>query len=171
MHHRNAIWEDLPEIVAIYNSTIPGRMVTADTEPVTVASKMEWFRKHDPEIRPIWMIYNEEHELIGWASFSDFYGRPAYSGTSEISIYLDEKFRGQGWGKRILKLAIEKSVQFHLHTLLGFIFGNNIPSIQLFLSEGFEVWGRLPSVALLDDNYIDLIIVGLKIGTSPILTT
>ena len=41
MHHRNAIWEDLPEIVAIYNSTIPGRMVTADTEPVTVASKME----------------------------------------------------------------------------------------------------------------------------------
>ena len=30
---------DLPEIVAIYNAAIPGRMATADTEPVTVAAR------------------------------------------------------------------------------------------------------------------------------------
>jgi len=30
--HRIARREDLPQIVAIYNATIPSRMVTADTE-------------------------------------------------------------------------------------------------------------------------------------------
>ena len=33
---RDATEADLPAIVALYNATIPGRMVTADTEPVTV---------------------------------------------------------------------------------------------------------------------------------------
>ncbi|MFJ4292046.1 hypothetical protein ACIP1U_20025 [Cupriavidus sp. NPDC089707] len=30
---------DLSGVVAIYNSTVPSRMVTADTDPVTVASR------------------------------------------------------------------------------------------------------------------------------------
>ncbi|MGH8807340.1 MAG: GNAT family N-acetyltransferase, partial [Noviherbaspirillum sp.] len=34
--HRLARFDDLPGIVAIYNSTIPSRQVTADTEPVSV---------------------------------------------------------------------------------------------------------------------------------------
>ena len=36
---RTATQNDLTDIVAIYNETIPGRMVTADTEEVTVADK------------------------------------------------------------------------------------------------------------------------------------
>lgn len=38
--------EDLPDIVDIYNSTIAGRMVTADLEPVTVESRIPWFEAH-----------------------------------------------------------------------------------------------------------------------------
>ncbi|WP_308388993.1 hypothetical protein [Acidithiobacillus sp. AMEEHan] len=51
---RLATLEDLPEIVAIYNSTIASRTVTADTDPVTVASRIPWFQAHDPKRRPIW---------------------------------------------------------------------------------------------------------------------
>jgi len=36
---RDATEVDLPAIVDIYNSVIPGRMVTADLEPVTVESR------------------------------------------------------------------------------------------------------------------------------------
>ena len=36
---RDAARDDLPAIVAIYNASIPGRLATADTEPVTVASR------------------------------------------------------------------------------------------------------------------------------------
>jgi len=37
--YRTAIRSDLPQIVEIYNSTIPSRIVTADTEPVSVESR------------------------------------------------------------------------------------------------------------------------------------
>ena len=46
---------DLPRIVEIYNAAIPGRMATADTEPVTVAMREAWFREFDPARRPLWV--------------------------------------------------------------------------------------------------------------------
>ena len=56
MDLRDATEADLPAIVAIYNATIPGRRVTADTEPVTVASREPWFREHGPRTRPLWVV-------------------------------------------------------------------------------------------------------------------
>lgn len=54
--HRAAHRGDLSQIVGIYNSTIPTRMVTADTEPVTVESRIRWFEEHTPTFRPLWVI-------------------------------------------------------------------------------------------------------------------
>lgn len=52
MKIRIAVEEDLPATVGIYNSTVPGRVVTADAEPVSVESRPEWLREHDPGRRP-----------------------------------------------------------------------------------------------------------------------
>ena len=64
---RDAKLTDLPEIVAIYNSTISGRMVTADTEPVTVESRLDWFNSHSPEKRPLWVAVEAE-KVVAWIS-------------------------------------------------------------------------------------------------------
>src|SRR4051812_31042130 len=100
LHFRDATIKDLPRIVSIYNSTVPGRMVTADTEPVTVESRMRWFNNHEPVNRPLWIVEGNG-DIIGWVSFQSFYGRPAYKGTAEISIYLEESFRGIGLGEQV----------------------------------------------------------------------
>ncbi|MFP5392615.1 MAG: N-acetyltransferase family protein, partial [Gammaproteobacteria bacterium] len=96
--HRLAQPNDLPHIVAIYNSTVASRDVTADTEPVSVASRQQWFDDHQPERRPLWIIHpeGEPDTILGWMSYSNFYGRPAYSGTAELSIYIAESWRGKG---------------------------------------------------------------------------
>ena len=39
MQIRDATIQDLPAIVDIYNSTVPTRLVTADTEPVLAGSR------------------------------------------------------------------------------------------------------------------------------------
>ena len=49
---RHATAGDLPAVVAIYNTSIAGRMATADTESVTVSQREEWFRTFDPAVRP-----------------------------------------------------------------------------------------------------------------------
>src|SRR6266545_4033830 len=45
---RDATEADLPAIVDIYNQSIPAGWSTADTQPITVTDRVEWFRKYDP---------------------------------------------------------------------------------------------------------------------------
>jgi phosphinothricin acetyltransferase len=163
LKHRLATLADLPAIVAIYNSTIASRMVTADTEPVSVESRLNWFHEHDPQTRPLWVVEDESERVIAWLSYSNFYGRPAYSGTAEVSIYIDAAWRGKGLGRDLLQRAIDFAPQLQLHTLLGFIFGHNQASLALFAAYGFTTWGHLPQVALLDGVARDLLIVGKRL--------
>lgn len=163
MQFRNATREDMPKIVQIYNSTIPSRMVTADTEPVSVHSRMKWFEEHSPVNRPLWAV-EKELAIIGWVSFQSFYGRPAYDATAEISIYLDETVRGKGLGGKVLQHVTENSAALGINTLLGFIFSHNEPSLKLFRRFGFEEWALLPNIAVLDGIERSLVIVGKRLA-------
>ena len=158
---RDATMEDLPIIVDIYNSTIPSRMVTADTEFVSINDRVEWFNVHTPDKRPLWVV-EVEGEICGWISFQSFYGRPAYNGTAEVSIYFHESFRGKGLGKKALNKVIDECPKFEIENLLGFVFAHNKPSIKLFSSFEFEKWGHLPEVAKLDGIKRDLVIFGRR---------
>jgi L-amino acid N-acyltransferase YncA len=160
---RDASIEDLPMIVDIYNSTVPSRMVTADTEPVSINDRLDWFHNHNPYKRPLWVV-EYGGEISGWVSLQSFYGRPAYHATAEISIYLHESFRGKGLGKKILNKVIEECPKFEINTILAFIFGHNKSSLELFSSFGFEKWAHLPEVAILDGIKRDLVILGKKIS-------
>lgn len=160
---RYATIAELPWVVDVYNSIVAGRMVTADTDPVTVESRVAWFEAHD-EKHPLWIV-EEKGEAAGWVSLQKFYGRPAYDITAEISIYLHERTRGRGLGKQVLQIAIEKSAALGIENLLGFVFAHNIPSMKLFEKAGFAHWADMPGIALLDGAYRTLIILGKKINT------
>lgn len=159
---RLATREDLPRIVAIYNATVASRQVTADLEPVTLASRAGWFAEHQQALRPLWVL-ELDGRVEGWLSFSSFYGRPAYARTAELSIYLDASCRGRGLGRQMLRAALAAAPGLQLDTLLGFIFGHNRPSLGLFEQEGFQRWGRLPGVAVLDGVERDLLILGRRV--------
>lgn len=171
-HHRLATQRDLSAIVAIYNSTVASREVTADTEPVSVASRQAWFDQHNPTLRPLWVVEQSNarevqpapNEILGWLSYSDFYGRPAYAGTAEISIYIHEAARGKGIGRYLMEQAILYAPHVAVHTLLGFVFGHNMASLKLFEVFGFERWANMPRVATLDGIERDLVILGKRVA-------
>ncbi|PCE28647.1 N-acetyltransferase [Paraburkholderia acidicola] len=160
--YRNATLDDLPAIVAIYNSTVPSRNVTADLEPVSIESRLAWFHEHGPDKRPLWVV-EDGGQIIAWLSFSNFYGRPAYSRSAEVSIYLHEDARGKGLGKQLLAASLAAAPALGIDTVLGFIFGHNEPSLRLFRGFGFDVWGTLPRVAVLDGVERDLVILGHRV--------
>lgn len=154
--------QDLAKIVATYNSTIASKLVTADLEPVSTESRQAWFDAHSPEKRPLWLVQHQGN-YAGWMSFNSFYGRPAYDGTVEVSIYLEENARGLGLGKACLEKAMEACPDLGINTLLGFIFDHNKPSLKLFYSKGFEKWAHLPKVANMGDAERGLIILGKRV--------
>ena len=160
---RDARESDLERIVAIYNEAIPGRQATADTEPVPVAGRLAWFRQHTPARRPLW-VAEVGGRIIGWLSFQDFYGRPAYGATAELSIYVTGAAQRNGIGRQLLTRAIERAPALGLSTLLGFVFAHNAPSVRLFERHGFARWAHLPRVARLDGIERDLLILGRRVS-------
>jgi phosphinothricin acetyltransferase len=159
---RDATRGDLDAIVAIYNATIAGRLVTADLDPVSSESRVGWFEAHSPAKLPLW-VEEREGEIVGWLSFQAFYGRPAYAATAEISVYIAEAWRRRGIGRGLVERAIERSPALGLTTLLGFVFAHNQPSLRLLESLSFERWGTLPAVARLDGFERDLVILGRRV--------
>jgi phosphinothricin acetyltransferase len=161
---RHAQAADLADIVAIYNASIPGRMATADLAPVTVASRRAWFAEFDPARRPLYVY--AAPQVQGWLSLRSFYGRPAYAHTAETGVYVAPEARHQGVGRALLRHAGAAAPGLRLSTLLAFVFAHNAASIGLFLSEGFERWGRLPQVAELDGVERDLAILGRRVDAA-----
>lgn len=159
---RDATQADLATIVAIYNQTIAGRMVTADLEPVTVKERQAWFDAHTPKHHPIW-VAERDGIVVGWLSFSKFHPRAAYDGTAELSIYIDSAERCQGLGGVFVQRAIKHAPSIGLKNLVGLIFGHNAPSLALFERFGFSRWGTLPGIAVLDGVERTLVIVGKRL--------
>jgi L-amino acid N-acyltransferase YncA len=175
---RDAREDDLDAIVAIYNASVPGRLATADTQPVSVDSRRSWFRDRDWNRHPIWVIENDQENgagddedaddakgrVAGWLSFGKFYGRPAYAATAEVSIYVDPAAQRLGIATELLREAVARAPALGLQTFLGFVFAHNARSVALCQKFGFQRWGLLPQVAVLDGVERDLLILGLRLG-------
>jgi phosphinothricin acetyltransferase len=160
---RIATEADLPRIVEIYNASIPGRMATADTAPVTVEARRDWFRAHSDRC-PLW-VREVDGRVAAWLSLSDFYGRPAYAATKEVSVYVDPGAQRRGLAGALLDLALREAPSLGVTTLLGFVFSHNTPSLALFSARGFTRWGELPEVAVLDGVRRSLSILCRRLAT------
>ncbi|ANK60747.1 GNAT family N-acetyltransferase [Loigolactobacillus backii] len=161
INFRIAQQKDLPFIVQTYNQTIPGRQATADVEPVTVEERQTWFDSYN-ERRPIWLIESNS-QPAGWIALEDFYGRPAYRHTVELSLYIADGFRGQHLGQKSLEFVEGQCPALKINTIVTFIFGHNKPSLSLFKKNGFVTWGHLPRVAEMDKIERDLDILDKRI--------
>ena len=164
MRIRHALYEDLPIIVAIYNASIPGRLSTADTEPVTVTAREGWFHDHRPAHRPLW-VAEDEQGIAGWLSVRSFYGRPAYHATVELGYYVAPDRQRQGVGRMLLAEAVAHAPDWGVRTLLAFVFRHNQPSVRLLTEFGLTQWGLLPAVAEMDGREYDVLIMGRRVVT------
>ena len=154
--------EDLNRIVEIYNQGVLTYRATADDQPVSVASKQDWFESHQVENRPLWVL-ESNGEVAAWLSFNTFYGRPAYDSTVEISLYVGDAHQRQGHGRRLLEHSIDAAPDIGINNILGLIFAHNEASLKLFKQHGFSEWGNLPAVAFLNDRHCDLVILGRQV--------
>ena len=154
--------EDLPLFTKVYNQAIRMRNVTADIEEVSEEEMALIFNSHDTS-RPLYTILDDQEQAIGYASLNHFYGRPAYDETAELSIYLDEQTRGEGYGTKVMQLLEQEAASLNIHYLTGYVFAQNIPCNKLFEKHGYALWGNLPQIAHIDEKRLDLNIWGKQI--------
>lgn len=147
MDIRKANEADFDVILAIYNQAIPTHQVTGDLTFATRESRQTWFDFHlNSEKYPLW-VGVEDNKVIGWFSFSPFYDRAGFAYSSEISIYLDEKAKGKGYGSKMLTFMQDNMLAHGINVLTAYVFELNQVSYQLMKKHGFDCWGRFPNLA------------------------
>ena len=160
---RVASESDLPAIVEIYNQAVEQRFATADLRPVSVDQRRAWFDDHDPSSYPI-HVFERDQAVLGWCSFSSYRsGREAVRGTAEISYYVGLESQGQGVGSALVAHAVREAPRLGKRVLFGILLERNHASIRLMEKCGFELWGRLPDVAMIDGELVSHVYYGRKV--------
>ena len=79
--------------------------------------------------------------IVGWAALGGYSARKVYAGVAWESVYVAERSRGHGVGRRVLEALIETSEAAGYWTLLAGVLAENDPSLALHQRVGFQVVG------------------------------
>jgi phosphinothricin acetyltransferase len=144
--------DDWPHVAAIFEEGIRTGNATFETE---VPSWEAWDAAHS-EIR---LAAESDGELAGWAALSPYSDRLCYRGVAEVSVYVGERFRGQGVGRALLEQLIVRSEAAGIWTLQAGIFPENKPSLRLHLDRGFRLVGVRESLGELNGVWRDVLLL------------
>ncbi|MDZ5473778.1 N-acetyltransferase family protein [Bacillus sp. 31A1R] len=141
---RNATISDLPAMLEIYNDAILTTTATFDLEVETLETRKIWFTKYG-EKYPL-IVAELDSKVVGYCCLNPFRDKPAYSKSTELSIYIDNKHRGAGIGSLLMTEIIEEAKKLGYHTLLGGITAGNEGSVRLHEKFRFKNVGCLKEV-------------------------
>ena len=155
--------EDLQHIVNIYNHAVDEKFATADTEPISLESRKEWFAQHSSDTYPIY-VAEENNQVIGWCSLSPHRpGRKALRTVAEISYYIHKDHRKKGAANKLINYTIERARELGFKNLMTILLDMNKTSIHILEKFGFEKWGHLPNIAKIDGTICGQYIYGKQI--------
>lgn len=151
---RDAVLEDLPNILNIYNYAIVHLTATFDTEEETLEDRQNWFDNHN-EKYPV-IVAEMDGEVVGFSCLSPFKRKKAYSQSAEISIYTSPESQGKGIGKTLMEEIIERAKQNGLRTIIAVITSGNEASVRLHKKFGFKFAGRIKEVGYKFGQWLDV---------------
>jgi L-amino acid N-acyltransferase len=152
-------------ILAIFNDAIAKSTALYDYKPRTMAMMTGWFEAKHKGKYPVMGVENDSGELMGFASYGTFRAWPAYKYSVEHSVYVDERFRGRGIGKRLLTEIIAAAQGQDYHILVGGIDAANLVSIRLHEALGFAHCGTIRQAGFKFGRWLDLAFYQLILST------
>lgn len=111
-----------------------------------------------------YIVLEEDSEIVGYAYAHRYLERVAYSWDVEVTIYLAPKVQGKGLGV-ILYDALEKLLALqNIKNLYSCITGDNVHSIEMHRSMGYELIGTFPKAGFKHDRWLDVVWMAKAIG-------
>lgn len=136
-------WEKVREI---YIEGIRTGLATFQTE---APSWENWDKGHLHSCR---LVARSQNEILGWVALSPTSSRCCYSGVVEVSIYIGERYKGQGVGTTLLTNLIKRSEEIGIWTLYCAVIRENNASIATHKKCGFREIGVRERVAKTADG-------------------
>jgi L-amino acid N-acyltransferase len=146
----------LPAIRSILNDAIQNTTAIYDYVPRSEEAIQEWFAVRQRDGIPVLGIEWTPGELAGFASWGPFRPRAAYKYSAEHSVYVAERFRGEGVGRQLMQGLMVAAQEAGLHMLIAGIDASNVASIALHSSLGFRCCGTVREAGYKFGRWLDL---------------
>jgi phosphinothricin acetyltransferase len=152
---RDAVRQDLPGILAIYNEVIRNSTAVYSEVEFTPARGESWFDAKAEQGFPF-IVACDAGGVAGFGTFGDFRAWPCYQFSVEHSIHVCADRRGQGIGRALLVALIERARTAHKHVMIAGIDAENTISIELHRRLGFKEVGHFHEVGFKFGRWLDL---------------
>jgi phosphinothricin acetyltransferase len=154
---RLATIDDAEATRTIYNVEVTESTVTFDLVPRTLEEQREWLTARSGAHAVL--VAEDGGEVVGFASFSPYRDRPAYSTSVEDSVYVRRDQQGKGIGKLLLAELVTLATSHGFHAMIARIVGGHDASIALHRSLGFEVVGTEREVGRKFGRWLDVLVM------------
>ena len=153
---------DLPEVLAIYNDIILTSTAVYINEPQTLKEKKQWYIERNRAGYPL-LVYEEEGEVAGFATYSQFRPYPGYQYTMEHSVYVHKAHYQKGIATKLMRELIQLAEAQGVKTLVAGIDALNMGSIKAHEKLGFENAGTIKNAGSKFGQWLDLVFYQLQL--------
>ncbi|MDO7910739.1 N-acetyltransferase family protein [Pseudomonas sp. 22-AL-CL-001] len=164
-HLRDALSDDLPDLLAIYNDAVLNTTAIWNETPVDLANRQAWFELRAAQGYPI-LVAVDDSGVLGYASFGDWRPFEGFRYTVEHSVYVRGDQRGKGLGPVLMEALIERARAGGKHVMVAAIESGNAASIRLHERLGFVVTGQMAQVGVKFGRWLDLTFMQRVVGKS-----
>ncbi|WP_434701252.1 GNAT family N-acetyltransferase [Pseudomonas sp. D1-36] len=154
---RPATPDDLPSIVETYNQAIADKVFANCDVPHHSIEKFEltYFGKNQ---RFAVLVYlSSAGDTVAWGALKPFSARPDDETMAEVAVYVRRDMRARGVGIRLLQALEVSAREAGFESLVAIILGPNHASARGCISQGFYECVRIPQIAKLENNLVDIV--------------
>lgn len=160
---RMAEERDLSAVVNIYNEILSTSTAIYRDEETMLEERKQWWQSQQQKGYPL-LIVEEEDQVLGFASYSDFRPWPGYRYTVEGSIHLRPDARRHGTGTMLLHEIIAHARAAGKHMLIAGVDAENLPSRRFMEKIGAEQTAHLKEVGFKFGRYLDLLLYQIRLS-------
>ncbi len=122
---RHANLEDAQAICDIYNYYVLNTIVTFEEDIVLADDMADRIKKVSEKY--VWLVYEQEGEIIGYAYAGEWKSRCSYRFSVESSVYLKNGFSGKGIGSKLYEALLKKLEKTNIHAVILALAPGNTP--------------------------------------------
>jgi len=161
---RDAIVDDLPQLLDIYNDIILTTTAVYYYKPHTLEMRRAWFDEKKQQGFPLF-VAEERGRILGFSTLGPFRVPTAYKYSVENTVHVAKEARGRGIGKLLMKPLIDEAIKLQMHTIIAGIDANNEVSLRLHKYFGFEETAHFKQVGFKFGDWLDLKFLQLILPT------
>jgi L-amino acid N-acyltransferase YncA len=146
---------DLGAILDIYNDAILKTTSVYYYSPHTIADMLYWYEEKVKDGFSV-LVFEDNNDVIGFATFGRFRARPAYKYTVEHSVYVHKDHRGKGVATRLMTELMKIANERGYATMVAGIDSGNEVSRVMHENLGFTDCGTIKGVGYKFGKWLDV---------------